>query len=107
MQYSNAISNSKISIILMSFLIWAMPLAAGAYQASSGPSGQQVISGVTLPEMIVLLRGFGWEIDEIADAEDALGIKINDISSFLRLKDCNEAPQPKCRTLIFFANFDL
>jgi len=91
----------------MSFLIWAMPPPAGAYQASPESGGQQVISDVTKTEMIALLRGFGWEIDEIADVEDAMGIKTNDISSFLRLKDCNEAPQNRCQTLIFFANFDL
>lgn len=94
------------------FIALVFFMAAGtmpAIQAFQGRS-DEIIYSTTIGEMAVLLKSFGWEAELVDDGEgvpDAVQISFNNYNSWLRLKNCLESVPERCRTLIFFANFDL
>jgi len=97
---------SPAFIALVFFMAAAIAPATQAFQGRS----DEIISSTTAGEMVVLLKSFGWEAELVDDGEgvpDAVQINFNDYKSWLRLKNCLENAPERCRTLIFFANFNL
>lgn len=102
--------SAYIFIVLVSFLVFLALPGAKAMQSGQAVDASEIISDVTFQEMVDLLKGFGWaakvwENDE--EPPEFVQIKFNEYTSWLTFKDCIEGIQPRCATLLFFANFDL
>lgn len=93
----------RLFFFLGCFIAFVTHLEANAYQAGRTNS-PQILSEITKAEMAEVLSSFGWEV---IDLPTALEIKVNDITGFITLKDCTEGTPERCKTLIFYANFDL
>lgn len=97
---------SPVFIALVFFMAAGFAPATHAFQGRT----DEIISYTTAGDMAVLLKSFGWEAELVDDGEgvpDAVQISFNNYNSWLRLKNCFENVPERCRTLIFFANFDL
>jgi len=97
---------SPAFIALVFFMAAGIAPVTQAFQGRS----DEIISSTTAGEMAVLLKSFGWEAKLEDDGEgvpDLIRISFNNYKSWLRLKNCLESVPERCRTLIFFANFNL
>ena len=96
----------KIASILLFGVFMSLPAKAIAFQGD----GQEIISSISIEEMETLLRPFGWQAEifyEDGEKTDYILLEVDSISSFARLMDCTGEAFRRCRTVLFFANFDL